>query len=84
MLGAAEGPLVVQGPHQRHGQAADLLDREGAITQPVQVQQIGLALVVALLQNGAHPTGWNDKEVLYEVAGRKLPKNHMRYPINIR
>jgi hypothetical protein len=48
VLGAAEGPLVVQGPHKGHGQAADLLDREGGIAQPVKVRQIGLALAVAL------------------------------------
>ena len=32
MLGAAEAPLVVQGPDQGHGQTADLLDRKGGIS----------------------------------------------------
>jgi hypothetical protein len=50
VLGAAEGPLVVKGPHQGHGQVADLLNGERAITQPMQVHQIGLALAVAMLQ----------------------------------
>lgn len=58
MLGAAEGPLVVQGPHQGHWQAADLLDREGAIAEPMQLHQIGLALVVALLEFGSQTRGW--------------------------
>ena len=57
VLGATEGPLAVQGPHQGHGQAADFLDREGAITQPVQVHQINLSLVLALLHFGARACG---------------------------
>ena len=72
------------GPHQGHGQAADLLGREVAINQQVQVHQIGLALLMALLQFGALLSGWDDEEVLREIVAWKLLDDLARYPLHVR
>ncbi len=57
VLGPAEGPLVVQGPHQGLRQTADLLHRESGIAEPVQVKQIRCLLLPAGLQFRAQPGG---------------------------
>lgn len=55
MFGATERPLVVECPNQGHREPADLLDGESAITQPVQVNYIGIASAVVILQLLAKP-----------------------------
>jgi hypothetical protein len=69
VLSAAESPLVVQSPNQGHGKAPDLLDREGGISQPVQVHQIGLAMAMPLIQLAAKASIVQRKRVLGRISG---------------
>ena len=56
MFGAAEGPHVVQGPHDRLADAGDVCNREHLALHPMQVHDVGIGGVEAL-----RPTGWHDR-----------------------
>jgi hypothetical protein len=40
VLGAAEGPLVVECPNHEVSEAAYFLDRKGAVAEPVEVEYV--------------------------------------------